>query len=128
MNQLPTLRSALGPTLASQIGGGGAGAGTGILQTLSEPGRSVATGVYTDSLKTMWIFYVCVSALGIVAALGIGKKKLSTEHQVHKTGLEEEERNRIERKREKEAERESKRVSKMEGGSGEKVNGGDHNV
>ena len=67
---------------------------------------------------------MCISACGIVAAAGIGKKKLSTEHQVHKTGLEEEERNRRERKAEKEAKRESKRHMN---GSGEDV-GGDHNV
>ena len=109
MTRESTLRSALGPQVASQIGGGGAGAATGIVKSLSEPGRSVATGVYTDSLRTMWIFYVCISACGIVAALGIGKKKLSTEHQVHKTGLEEEERNRRERMREKEMKREEKR-------------------
>ena len=75
---------------------------------------------------------MCISACAIIAAAGIGKKKLSTEHQVHKTGLEEEERNRKERKAEKEAKRESKRVSKnMNGGSGEDVVGngnGDHNV
>ena len=88
----------------------------------------MATGVYTASLRTMWIFYVCISACAIIAAAGIGKKKLSTEHHVHKTGLEEEERNRKERKAEKKAKRESKRVSKnLEGGSGENV-GGDHNV
>ena len=129
MNREPTLRSALGPQLASQIGGGGAGAATGIVKSLPEPGRSVATGVYTDSLRTMWIFYVCISACGIIAAAGIGKKKLSTEHQVHKTGLEEEERNRKERKAEKEAKRESKRISKNMDGSGDNVGGdGDHNV
>ena len=81
----------------------------------------------------MWIFYVCISACAIIAAAGIGKKTLSKEHYVHKTGLEEEERNRKERKAEKEAKRESKRVSKNMGGSGEDVvvgaNGnGDHNV
>ena len=126
MTRESTLRSALGPQLASEIGGGGAGAATGIVKSLPEPGRSVATGAYTDSLRTMWIFYVCISACGIVAAAGIGKKKLSKEHQVHKTGLEEEERNRRERKAEKEAKRESKRQL---GGSGEDVGGkGDHNV
>ena len=71
----------------------------------------------------MWIFYVCISACGIVAAAFIGKKKLSKEHQVYKTGLEEEERNRRERMRERKEKRESKRISQNPDGSGEKVGG-----
>ena len=113
MNRESTLRAALGPSLAQQIGGGGAGAATGIVRILPEPGRSVATGVYTASLRTMWIFYVCTSATSIVAAAFIGNKKLKKTHEVHKTGLEEEEKNRLEREREKKEKRESKRLERM---------------
>ena len=116
MNREPTLQAALGPALAQQIGGGGAGAATGIVRGLPEPGRSVATSVYTESLRTMWIFYVCISACSIVAAAFIGNKKLKKTHEVRKTGLEQEEKNRKDRERESAEKRESKRVSKMSGG------------
>lgn len=121
MNREPTLQAALGPALAQQIGGGGAGAATGIVRGLPEPGRSVATSVYTESLRTMWIFYVCISACSIVAAAFIGNKKLKKTHEVRKTGLEQEEKNRKDRERESAEKRESKRVSKMSGGDAEKA-------
>ena len=69
----------------------------------------------------MWIFYVCISSCSIVAAAFIGNKKLKKTHEVHKTGLEEEEKNRKERDRERAEKRESKRVSKMSGGDAEKA-------
>lgn len=112
MKREGTLAKALGETTAKMIGGGGAGAATGIVKSLPEPGRTVATGVYVASLRTMWIFYVCISACGIVAAAFIGKKVLSKEHAVAKQGLEQEEINRLERKQEEAAKRESKRESK----------------
>lgn len=63
----------------------------------------------------MWIFYVCISACSIVAAAFIGNKKLKKTHEVRKTGLEQEEKNRKDRERESAEKRESKRVSKMSG-------------
>ena len=112
MKREHTLEKAIDPKTAHQIGGGGAGAATGIVKALPEPGRSIATGAYVDSLRIMWIFYVCISACGIAAAAFIGKKKLNKEHVVNKTGLAQEELNRQDRKREDEAKRESKRESK----------------
>lgn len=123
MKREDTLRTALGPELAAQIGGGGAGAATGIVKNLPEPGRFVARGVYVNSLRTMWIFYVAISTLGLVAAALIGKKKLLKTHEVQKTGLAEEEKNRLARKAEEAAKRESKRVSRQSLDAGKKVNG-----
>jgi len=118
MKREGTLRAALGQHLASQIGGGGAGSAAGIVKDLPEPLRHIATGVYVDSLRTMWIFYVAISACGLVAAAFIGKNKLTTTHEVQKTGLAEEEKNRQARKAEHDAKRQSKRVSgqSMDGG------------
>ena len=118
-----TLRSALGQATAQEIGGGGAGAATGIVKALPEPGRHVATGVYVDSLRTMWIFYVAISACGLVAAALIGRKTLAKTHEVQKTGLEEEEKNRQQRIAEQEAKRESKRVSRMSMDAGKRHSG-----
>lgn len=123
MKREDTLRTALGPELAAQIGGGGAGAATGIVKNLPEPGRFVARGVYVDSLRTMWIFYVAISACGLVAAAFIGKKKLLKTHEVQKTGLAEEEKKRLARKAEDAAKRESKRVSRQSLDAGKRMNG-----
>ena len=112
MKRENTLRAALGPAMAQQIGGGGAGSATGIVKTLPEPGQHIARGVYTDSLRTMWIFYVAISACGLVAAALIRRKTLVKTHEVQKTGLAEEEKNRQQRKAEEDAKKESKRASR----------------
>ena len=113
MKRKGTLQSALSPGTAQQIGGGGAGAATGIVKALPEPARHIARGVYVDSLRTMWIFYCAFSALGLIAAALIGRKVLTKTHEVQKTGLVEEEKHRKERLAEREAKRESKRVSRQ---------------
>ena len=60
---------------------------------------------------TMWIFYVCIAALGLAVSLAIGKQTLSKSHEVQKTGLAEQEKARQERKSEDRFKRESKRIS-----------------
>ena len=123
MKRENTLRDALGKTLAQQIGGGGAGSATGIVKSLPEPGRFIARGVYVDSLRTMWIFYVAISVCGLVAAALIGKKTLSRTHEVQKTGLAEEEKNRQQRITERDARKESKRVSRQSLDADKRLNG-----
>ena len=117
------LQAALGGSLADQIGGGGAGAATGIVKSLPEPGRHVATGVYVDSLKIMWIFYVAIAACGLVSAMLIGRKTLSKSHEVQKTGLEEEEKNRQQRIAENDAKKESKRATRLSLDADKSLNG-----
>lgn len=113
MKHAGTLQKVLPPDVAAQIGGGGAGAATKIVKNLPNPTRHTVTSVYVKSLQNMWIFYVAISVLGLVAAVLIGNKKLSKTHEVQKTGLEEEEKNRKARKAENDAKRESKRVSRQ---------------
>ncbi|KAL6715817.1 hypothetical protein ACLMJK_006778 [Lecanora helva] len=118
-----TLLKALSPAIAQQIGGGGAGAATGIVKSLPEPEKHIATGVYTDSLQTMWIFYCAFSVLGVISALLIGRKVLTKTHEVQKTGLEEEEKHRLERIAERDAKRESKRASRNSLDANKKLSG-----
>jgi len=93
------LVAALGPQLGAALGGGSAGASTGIVRALPPQQRMVATNAYTDALRTMWYFYIAISALGLCASLAITKNQLSKEHEVQKQGLEEQERQRKEDKR-----------------------------
>ena len=115
MKREGTLRAVMPASVAAQIGGGGAGSATGIVKGLPEPARHVATGVYVHSLRTMWIFYVAISAVAIVSAALIRRKQLSKTHEIQKFGVEEEEKNRQARKAEKaehDAEKEAKRASR----------------
>ena len=123
MKREDTLRDALGPALAQRIGGGGAGSATGIVKSLPEPGRHIAQGVYTKSLQEIWIFYTAFSALGLLAAALIGRKTLSRTHEVQKTGLAEEEKNRQDRKAEDDAKKESKRASRRSIDADKKLGG-----
>lgn len=93
-----TLTASLGQRIAMELSGGRAGASTGIVPTLPPDQKAVATRAYTDSLKIMWVFYVCIAAAGVVASLAIGKQRLSKTHVVQKTGLAEQEIARQERK------------------------------
>lgn len=88
----------MGPRVADALSGGSAGANTAIVASLPEAQKAVATQAYTDSLRTMWILYVCISAFGLLVSAAIGKQALSKTHEVTRTGLEEQERERRERK------------------------------
>lgn len=70
------------------------------------PDQKYAVDVaYTDSLKTMWIFYTAFSAFGILISLFITRKELSSKHEKARTGIAEQERVRLEEKEAKRARR-----------------------
>ena len=98
-----------------QLGGGGAGGATSIVKALPEPGRHAVRAIYVTSLRDMWIFYVCVAVVGLVASMFIKRKTLTKTHEVTRTGLAAEEQNRVERKQEVENKRASKLTSGING-------------
>lgn len=106
-----TLLSALPPSVASQLGGGSAGANTALVGHLPPSQRGIATEAYTQSLRTMWIFYTCVAVVGLAASFAIGKQTLSKTHEVTKTGLDAEQQARAKRMGEEKVKREEKRRS-----------------
>ena len=107
-----TLTTSLGPTLASQLSGSEAGANIGLIKTLSPSQRTVARQAFFESIRSMYIMYVCFAALGLGVSLCISKQILDTKHKVLRTGLKaEEERYREEKERRRVA-RESKRLSR----------------
>ena len=97
--QRSTLVNAIGPELGNILAGGGAGAATRIVQDLPLAQKGIVDEVYTKSLRSLWIFYVALSAVGFALGFLIGNQKLSKIHQVQKTGLVEEQKYRAERKR-----------------------------
>ena len=99
--RLPTLLATIPASVATQLGSGSAGANTGIVAALPPAQKSVAVVAYTQSLQDMWIFYTCLGLVGLLASLLISKNTLSKTHEVTMTGLDAQERGRLERKEEK---------------------------
>ena len=91
------LKAALPPGLGAALGGGSAGASTGIVRNLPPAQKLVATKAYTASLRDMWYYYVAIAVLGVCASLAISKNTLSKQHEVQKHGLGEQEKQRKER-------------------------------
>ncbi|KAI4228414.1 MAG: hypothetical protein L6R40_008143 [Gallowayella cf. fulva] len=123
-----TLAAGLPPDTAAILGGGSAGAATELVKALPEAQKRVADRVYTESLRTMWIYYVVVAAVGLGCSFAIGKNKLSKVHEVQKQGLAGQEE---ERRREAEArkvKRESKRVGRLSLIEGRRTPGGKEDV
>ena len=105
------LVAALGPETGNAITGGNAGSSTRVVKGLPDAQRLVATRAYTDSLKTMWIFYVAIAAVGVAVSLLIGKQVLSKTHETHSTGLAGQEADRLEREQ---AKRDKRALSKAQ--------------
>ena len=90
-NQISARRSELSavlpPALVDELSGGAVGGDRDIVNALPDAQKSVVRVVYTESLKTLWIFYVCIAFLGLVTCFLLKKKVLSKTHNEHKTGL-----------------------------------------
>ncbi|KIW83293.1 hypothetical protein Z517_02538 [Fonsecaea pedrosoi CBS 271.37] len=99
----------LGPERARLLTSSSFGATTSIVRSLHGPARHAVDKAYTDSLRTMWIFYTCFAAFGIVVSLFIKKKELSSTHEKARTGIEEQERVRQELLRERQEKQRSRR-------------------
>ena len=108
-----TLIAATNQQVGRLLGGGGAGSAATIVKGLPEPGRHTVRSVYVASLRDMWIFYVCIAAVGLVVSLFIKRTTLTRTHEVTKTGLAAEEENRREREQEAKSKRASTRASGM---------------
>lgn len=88
----------LGPQLAGQFAGSSFGSTTEQLRRLQPEQKQALDTAYAESLSVMWIFYTAFAVVLIIASLFITKVELSKEHEVRKTGIEEQERIRQEQK------------------------------
>lgn len=73
---------------------GGAGAGTGVINTLDPSQKAFAQQAYVKSLRGIWYFAVAMAAAAVLVSLFISKMELMTEHTETATGLDAEEANR----------------------------------
>lgn len=85
--QQTELLALLGPDIARLLTGANAAASVGLVAKL--PGREgeIARGAYWNSMRTMLIMYAAVAGLGLFISFFVGSRKLSKEHEEHKTGL-----------------------------------------
>jgi len=86
-SQYPTLLRELGPETAHLLSGKNAASSVGMVAALPEADRVIAQQAYATSLRTMYIMYTVFAAVGLVIALFVGSRRLTKEHQEHKTGL-----------------------------------------
>ncbi|KAI9737690.1 MAG: hypothetical protein M1818_005694 [Claussenomyces sp. TS43310] len=101
------LASALGPTVAGELGGLSAGASVGLVINLPASQRRIVRQAYVSSLRDMWYMYLAFAILGLFFAFFVRTKTLSKEHQITKTGLAEEE---LKRKQLKQAKLQAKEL------------------
>ena len=113
-----TLAAAIGPQAASQLASSSFGSSAGQLADLPKAQKDVLDRVFTASLQKVWIFYTAASALGICISLFVKKSELSKIHQDVKTGLEEQERVRVEEEEEDRLRKEAKHEKKLSKAAG----------
>jgi hypothetical protein len=81
------LAAVLPPVLVDQLSGGGIGGSLDIVNSLPAAQKEVLRVVYTESMMTVWIFFVCIAFLGLLTTFALKRTVLSKTHDQHKTGL-----------------------------------------
>lgn len=81
--------------MADAIARNGAAGSVELVSQLTPAQQDIFRVLVKDSLADMWIFFVVLSGIGLIASFLIGSEELSDEHVEHKTGLVVEEANRL---------------------------------
>ncbi|KFH42466.1 putative transporter-like protein [Hapsidospora chrysogenum ATCC 11550] len=81
------LENGLGPDLAQLLDGGSAAANVELVRSLPPGQRVIARRAFYESTRSMWIMYVCFSALGLLLGGFIKGHPLKKEHEVTEVGL-----------------------------------------
>jgi hypothetical protein len=93
------IASGVSPAMAEAIGQNGAAGSVELVAQLTPAQQNIFRLAVKDSLADMWIFFVVLSGIGLIASFLVGSEELSDEHVEHKTGLGVEEANRLVHKR-----------------------------
>lgn len=94
------LTNALGPQIAGELSGEGAGANINVIHNLPQPGKTIAENAFADSFSKMWILYTVLPFIGLVIMPLLAKKVLTKDYAENKTGLDAEREKAAERKQE----------------------------
>lgn len=85
--QHPYLLERLGPEIARLLTGEDAAASVEAVAMIPGEEGIIARNAYWVSLRTMYIVYTAIAGVGLVLCFFIGSRKLSNDHEEHKTGL-----------------------------------------
>ncbi|KAK4502033.1 hypothetical protein PRZ48_007844 [Zasmidium cellare] len=105
---LQGLSLSLSPQQTESLFSGEASDSTGLINSLPQLAKDEVRAAFADSLQPMWIMYCCFAAAGLLVSFFIKPKKLTSEHEETKTGLEAETANAEARAAEKAARRQAK--------------------
>ncbi|RJE24369.1 MFS drug transporter [Aspergillus sclerotialis] len=94
--RIRSAESVLGPKTASAIANSFSLSSKSLIANLPKNQRNVVLDAFTFTFSHMWIFYVCMSAIGLIFTCFLKPVTLSKEHTIAKTGLAEQERARQE--------------------------------
>lgn len=95
--QLPHLESIVGADVASQLADSFSGGDKTLVESLPAYQREAVQSAMTLSLSRAWIFYTAIGAVGFFVSFFIRRIELNKSHAVAKTGLEAQEKARLER-------------------------------
>ncbi|KAK2593323.1 hypothetical protein QQS21_008966 [Conoideocrella luteorostrata] len=101
------IASGVSPAMAEAIARNGAAGSVELVAQLTPVQQNNFRLAVKDSLADMWIFFVVLSGIGLIASFLVGTEELSDEHVEHKTGLGVEEANRLVHKKPRVTEPES---------------------
>jgi len=110
----PQLERQLGPQVAAHLSASRLESSTNYIKSLPPAQKVIADQAITSSLRTMFIFYTAIGAFGLFLSLFIKKKELSNVRQKATTGLEEQERVRLEEKEKTKQKRMSSMTAKTQ--------------
>jgi len=97
-----TLNAELGQEVAAQLKGTNLGASVEVIKTLTPMQQVYAKSAFWDSLKDMFVMYVCFAGVGVLVGFMVRGYKLDSGHEVTTTGLKTAKERRAKQKREKE--------------------------
>lgn len=121
IQQRQRLVDSLGPELAKNFTSAFSGRNTDGLNALKPDQRNTVTEVYNFAFTRNWIFYTSIAGVACILCFFVRRVELSRQHEVVKTGLEEQERARLEAKADRKKEKAEKAARSGKEESGEVV-------
>lgn len=94
--QLPYLRTIVSESTAQKLAGSFSGGDKPLIESLPTNQQDAVKEAFTFSLSRAWIFYTAISGIGLLISFSLKRLELNRSHAIAKTGLEEQERVRLE--------------------------------
>lgn len=106
--QLPQLETVVGSATAAKLASSFSGGDKSLIESLPTNQQAAVKSAFTLSLSRAWIYYTALGGVGFAISFFFRRIELNKSHKVAKTGLEEQERARLEMLAAKKAAKEAK--------------------